>query len=213
MIVVLTGAPGAGKGTQAELLAKREGYRKLSTGDALRKHVKEGTEVGKVAAGLMARGLLVPDDVLFGIIRAELTAARADEVILLDGYPRNLDQAAALESLRQTQAVKGVVQLDVPREELIQRLSGRRVCGGCGATYHVVENPPQLAGRCDKCGQAVTQRVDDNPDSVAVRLDVYTQSTRPILDYYGKKGLVKLVKGSGDLEAIYKDLKSVIQGL
>lgn len=213
MIVVLTGAPGAGKGTQADLLAQRNGYRKLSTGDALRKHVKLGTEIGKVAGAIMERGDLVPDDVLFRILKEELTALKAQDVVLMDGYPRNIAQAETLEFLKNTQPVKAVIHLDVPRDELVSRLSGRRVCGACGATYHVRENPSKKDGICDKCGGAVTQRADDNPNSVAVRLDVYENSTRPILDFYEKKGLYRKVNGMGDQELIYKDLKRAVDSL
>lgn len=213
MIVVLTGAPGAGKGTQADYLSQRCGFRKLSTGDALRKHVKAGTEIGKIAGSIMERGELVPDDVLFGILKAELGTVGPNEVVLLDGYPRNISQAETLETLKATQPVKAAIHLDVPREELISRLSGRRVCGSCGATFHVTENPPKKAGVCDKCSGALQQRADDKPEAVAVRLDVYEKNTRPILDFYEKKGLYRQVKGKGAPEAIYSDLKSVIDGL
>lgn len=210
MIVVLTGAPGAGKGTQADLLAERLGYRKLSTGDALRKHVKAGTEIGKVAGQIMERGELVPDDVLFGIIKAELNGKSSD-VYLLDGYPRNISQAETLATLEAVHPVKAVIHLDVPRPELVSRLSGRRVCQSCGATYHVTSNPSKRPGVCDKCGGALQQRADDNPDSVAVRLDVYEKNTRPILDHYQKKGLYLKVNGLGSTEGIYKDLKGSLE--
>jgi len=213
MIVVLTGAPGAGKGTQAELLAKREGFKKLSTGDALRKHVKLATEIGKVAGAIMERGELVSDDILFRMLKEELLSLNPQEVILLDGYPRNIGQAKTLESLQEVHPVKGVVQLEVPRAELIERLSGRRVCNGCAATYHQEENPPLTAGVCDKCGGAVAQRADDRPDVVAVRLDVYLRSTAPVVDFYRAKGLLKDVSGVGELESIYKNLREVIGAL
>ena len=210
MIVVLTGAPGAGKGTQADLLAQRNGYRKLSTGDALRKHVKQGTEIGKIAGAIMERGELVPDDVLFQILKEELSGIRPEDVVLLDGYPRNIAQAETLELLSGTHPVKAAVHLDVPREELISRLSGRRVCGSCGASYHVTENPPRQANVCDREGAALVQRPDDKPESVAVRLDVYDKNTCPILDYYRNKGLYRQVQGSGRPEDIYRELSKVI---
>lgn len=213
MIVVLTGAPGAGKGTQADLLASRAGMRKFSTGDALRKHVKAGTEIGKVAGAIMERGELVSDEVLFRILKEELNGVGPQEVVLLDGYPRNIAQAEALETLRATSPVKGAIHLDVPREELIARLSGRRVCSSCGATYHVSQSPPKAAGVCDKCGGSLTQRADDKPESVSVRLDVYEKNTRPILDFYAKKGLYLRVEGSGSPEAIFGGLKRAIDGL
>ncbi len=213
MIVVLTGAPGAGKGTQAELLSQRCGYKKLSTGDALRKHVKLGTEIGKVAGGIMEKGELVPDDVLFRILKEELGSLGPKEVVLLDGYPRNLSQAETLETLKATQPVKAAIHLEVDRQDLIARLSGRRVCPSCGSTFHVTENPPKAAGVCDKCGSQLNQRADDKPESIGVRLDVYEKNTRPILDFYGKKGLYKKVAGVGQPETIYKSLKTVIDAL
>jgi adenylate kinase len=210
MIVVLTGAPGAGKGTQAEMLAQRKGYKTLSTGDALRKHVKQGTDIGKIAGAIMARGELVPDDVLFKILKAELGAVKPDETILLDGYPRNNAQAETLATLKATQPVKAAVHLDVSRDHLISRLSGRRVCGSCGATYHLTANPPKKEGICDKCGNAVVQRPDDKPEAVAVRLDVYEKNTRPVLDFYAKQGLYKKVDGAGTTEEIFGRLAKVI---
>jgi adenylate kinase len=213
MIVVLTGAPGAGKGTQADLLAQRNGYRKLSTGDALRKHVKQGTEIGKVAGAIMERGELVPDDVLFKILEKELGQLGMRDVVLLDGYPRNISQAQTLDTLKATQPVKAAIHLDVPRDELISRLSGRRVCGQCGATYHVRENPAKRPDVCDKCGGKLAQRADDKPESVAVRLDVYEKNTRPVLDFYSKRGLYRQIGGQGTPESIYKDLKRTIDSL
>lgn len=213
MIVVLTGAPGAGKGTQAELLSQRCGYKKLSTGDALRKHVKQGTEIGKIAGAIMERGELVPDDVLFKVLSEELKAIGPKEVVLLDGYPRNISQAETLETLRATQPVKAAIHLEVDRNDLIARLSGRRVCPSCGSTFHVTENPPRTAGICDKCSSQLNQRADDKPESIGVRLDVYEKNTRPILDFYGKKGLYKKVPGVGQPEAIYKSLKTMIDAL
>lgn len=212
MIVVITGAPGAGKGTQADILVERCGFRKLSTGDALRKHVRIGSEIGKVAGSIMERGELVPDEVLFEILRAELTAAQGDN-ILLDGYPRNVAQAETLESLAKVNPVKLAVHLDVPNEELVERLSGRRVCGSCGASYHVTNSPPVEAGFCGKCGGTVIQRPDDRADSVAVRLSVYEKNTRPVLDFYDRKGLYKKVDGTGRTEEVFTRLKRVIDDL
>jgi adenylate kinase len=212
MIVVLTGAPGAGKGTQADILVEKGGFRKLSTGDALRKHVKLGTDIGKVAGAIMERGELVPDDVLFKVLRAELGSDKK-EVVLLDGYPRNVAQAETLATLGEVHPVKLAVHLDVPKEELVSRLSGRRVCSGCGATYHVDNNPSKRIGLCDKCGAAVVQRADDRAEAVAVRLDVYEKNTRPVLDYYAKKGLYKKVDGTGETDVVFARLKGMIDAL
>lgn len=211
MIIVLTGAPGAGKGTQAEMLAAKCGYKTFSTGHALRKHVKEGTDIGKKAEAIMARGDLVSDAVLLEILKAELQGKESD-VVLLDGYPRNIPQAEALDTIDK-QIVKGAVQLEVPREELISRLSGRRVCAQCGATYHAENSPPENEGVCDKCGGEVVQRTDDSAESVAHRLDVYEENTKPVLDYYREKNLFHSVSGTGSPEEIFERLKEVIGSL
>jgi adenylate kinase len=213
MIVILTGAPGAGKGTQADLLSARCGFKKVSTGDALRKHVKLGSPIGKVAAAVMERGELVSDDVLLQVVSEELNSIGIEDVVLLDGYPRNLGQAKALDGLGGLHSIAKVLHLDVDRTELIARLSGRRVCSGCGATFHVTENPPSKPGVCDRCAGDLVQRPDDRPESVAVRLDVYERSTKPILDFYSSKGLYKSVNGVGSLEEIYSRLEQHIRAL
>jgi adenylate kinase len=196
VIVVLTGAPGAGKGTQADLLAKRAGWRKLSTGDALRKHVKAGTEIGKIAGAVMERGELVSDELLFKVLSAELSEIPASEIVILDGYPRNIAQAKSLDGLVAVHPVKAAILLEVPRAELVARLSGRRVCGGCGATFHITEHPAKVAGICDRCGGELGQRPDDKPSSIEVRLDVYEKATRPVLDFYKARGFLERWPGS-----------------
>lgn len=210
MIIVLIGAPGAGKGTQADLLVEEKGYRKISTGDALRKHVKAGTAVGKQAEAIMARGELVPDEVLLEILKAEL-GSNAKETVILDGYPRNLAQAETLGKLDSVHKICACVHLDVRREDLISRLSGRRVCGGCGSSFHVDNHPPKTDGVCDKCGSALTQRPDDEPSRIAVRLDVYERSTQPVLDYYRNHGLYRRVNGMGAQGAIFKEMQGVVE--
>jgi adenylate kinase len=210
MIIVLMGAPGAGKGTQADLLSDRAGYRKVSTGDALRKHVKLGTSVGKQAAEIMAKGELVPDGVLLQVLKEEL-GSNPKETVILDGYPRNLSQAETLKEV--VEGVHPVVccaHLDLGREDIIARLSGRRTCSGCGASYHVSANPPKKEGVCDRCGSALVQRPDDESESIAVRLDVYERATAPVLDYYRQRGLYKRVNGSGQTDQIFGDLSGII---
>ena len=158
MIIVLTGAPGAGKGTQADLLEKKDNYRKVSTGDSLRKQIKEKTEIGKLAASYMDHGNLVPDDVLLKILQAEIGNDKSEKIIL-DGYPRNVAQAKTLaENLSKLHPVAKAIHLDVDKNELINRLSGRRVCEKCGATYHIENSPPSKSGVCDRCGGRVSQR-------------------------------------------------------
>lgn len=213
MIIVLTGAPGAGKGTQADLLAQRDGYLKVSTGDALRKHIKSGTPIGKIADGIMAKGQLVPDDVLLKILETEL-AGTESQVVLLDGYPRNLAQAQELEKTLARYPVAGAIQLDVDRDDLISRISGRIVCAQCQTPYHATMNPPKKSGVCDKCGSTqLVRRPDDAPDKVATRLDVYDKNTKPVLDFYRAKGVCKTIDGARSTEEVYKDLKATIQDL
>lgn len=210
MIVVLTGAPGAGKGTQADLIEEKLGLRKVSTGDALRKHVRMGTEIGKVAGALMADGKLVPDDVLFEILKAEF-GQRDGEKILLDGYPRNVEQAKTLQTLGERHPVKAVIHLDVSKNQLIERLTGRRVCSNCGKSFHVSFDPPRKEGVCDACGGDLTQRPDDRSDKVAVRLDVYESQTAPVLDYYKEMGLYQKIDGSGEQVEVFKKIEELIK--
>lgn len=212
MIVVLTGAPGAGKGTQADLLADKAGYRKVSTGDALRKHVKLKTPIGQQAEAVMARGDLVSDEILFQILREEL-GPDAREKILLDGYPRNVAQAKTLDSLKERHPVVAAIHLDVDATELVSRLSGRRVCSKCGASFHVSMTPPKVANRCDKCGESLQQRPDDREESVRTRLSVYESTTKPVLDYYREKGLYHRVDGLGSTQDVFTKLQDRLKGL
>lgn len=213
MIVILTGAPGAGKGTQADLLSGRCGFKKLSTGDALRKHVKLETPIGRIAGAIMERGELVSDEVLLQVLEEELKGFSAKDVVLLDGYPRNLDQARALEEHGGSHSIAAVWHLDVDRSELVSRLSGRRVCAGCGATFHTSESPPKVSGVCDRCGGPLAQRPDDRAESVSVRLDVYDRTTKPILDFYDAKGMYVRVDGMGSPEEIYSRLEGHLKAL
>lgn len=202
MIIILTGAPGAGKGTQADLIAERLGYKKISTGDALRRHIKDGTPIGKQAQGYMSEGKLVPDSVLLGILQSELEAARGRHV-LLDGYPRNVSQAKALQAIVGEKGIAAVIHLDVDKELLVQRISGRRTCMNCGASFHTLSSPPKRAGVCDRCSSELVQRPDDHEEKVKVRLDVYVRETSPILDFYKAAGLYHRVEGGGSTEEVY----------
>lgn len=212
MILVLVGPPGAGKGTQADMLVSRKGFRTLSTGDALRKHIKNRTDIGKVVADIMGRGELVPDDVLFKILEEELGTDK-EEVVLLDGYPRNVEQAKTLSAIGTKNPVMGVVHVDVPKEMLVERLSGRRTCGSCSATFHVVTNPPQKNGVCDRCGEVLVQRPDDSEDKVQKRLEVYETSTEPVLSYYKNTNAYFRVDGVGTTDEVYTRLEDVVSGL
>lgn len=210
MILVLMGAPGAGKGTQADMLVEKEGFVKVSTGDALRRQIQLGTEIGKKASGIMAAGELVPDHILLEILKAELED-KADKVVLLDGYPRNLTQAQTLQEVSRTKAVRGVIHIDVDSEELVERLSGRRTCSNCGASYHVVYGPPKSEGVCDRCGGAIVQRPDDQEDKVKVRLQVYEENTKPVLDFYKNRGLYHHIDGSGSVEEVNARIRLAIK--
>ncbi len=202
MIVLLTGAPGAGKGTQADLLVERAGFAKISTGDALRRQVSLGSEIGKRAESIMSIGKLVPDEVLIQVLQAELGRQTRGK-ILLDGYPRNIAQAETLESLSDTYPIEAVIHLQVADEVLVGRLVERRVCADCGASYHLRFDPPK-DGTCRRCGGAVVQRPDDSEDKVKVRLKVYYDATAPVLDFYERKGLYRRVDGDGPTEVVYQ---------
>ena len=209
MITLLIGPPGAGKGTQADLLVEKCGFRKLSTGDILRKHIRDKTEIGLVAAKIVASGMLVSDEILLELLKQELGQCRSDKV-LLDGYPRNLSQAATLDSI-EFATVDRVIHIDVNREELIARLSGRRTCLGCGASYHLTSNRPKQDGTCDKCGGELVQRPDDVEDKVVYRLEVYDSMTLPVLEYYRSRGLYHRVDGCGKTSSVFSRLEAELQ--
>lgn len=209
MIVVLTGAPGAGKGTQADLLVERNNFYKLSTGDALRNQIKADTELGRSAKEFMNQGRLVPDDLLFNILQEELAGAGGRKV-LLDGYPRNIDQAKTLSGLSDRWPVTMALHLDVAESELVSRLSGRRTCASCGASFHEVFNKPTVDGVCDRCGGELKQRPDDAEDKVKVRLDVYRESTEPVLEFYKERGLYQKVDGLGNTEDVFRRIDAAL---
>lgn len=212
MIVVLTGAPGAGKGTQADLIAEKLGFKKISTGDALRRQIKMGSDIGKQAQGFMSEGRLVPDGVLLGILKTELDAADTQPV-LLDGYPRNLSQAKALQEIVGTGVIRAAIHLDVDYKFLTSRITGRRTCSNCGASFHIVNSQPRSDGVCDKCGGKLVQRPDDEELKVTTRLEIYENDTRPILDFYRDLGLYHRVDGNGSASQVFQDLSSLLQSL
>lgn len=187
--IALLGPPGAGKGTQAKLLAEKTGLVHLSTGDILREEVARDTALGQAAKGYMDRGDLVPDDLILDMIRERIT--RADGFIL-DGFPRTVVQAEALAEIT---SLDGAINVALSREEVIHRLSSRRVCQDCGKIYNLLFNPPEMDMRCDACGSLLFQRNDDQPDVIENRYDVYTQETAPLIEYYSKQGLLYEVDG------------------
>jgi len=213
--VVLLGAPGAGKGTQAERVVATFGLPHISTGEILRAAVAAGTELGAQAQQYMQAGKLVPDEVVVGIIRERLAEPDAARGFLLDGFPRTLQQAAALDDMLAAagRGLTHVVVLDVPQPELIERLSGRRTCRQCGKGYHIKFDPPKQPGTCDVCGGELYQRADDNEETVRSRLVVYGEQTEPLIGYYARKGLVSTISGGGRMPAdVWGDAKRVLVG-
>lgn len=198
MRLILLGAPGAGKGTQAEIISKRLGIPQISTGNILRAAVKDGTPVGLRAKALIEAGALVPDDVIIGIVAERLQQDDCKAGYILDGVPRTVAQADALEE--NGIAVDTVLCIDVPDDTIERRMSGRRTCASCSATYHVESNPPKVEGVCDVCGGELICRKDDQPETVKHRLQVYHQETEPLLNYYQERGKLTTVQGCDKLE-------------
>ena len=196
MNLILLGAPGAGKGTQAEVISEKLGIPQISTGNILREAVKNGTEMGVKAKGFMESGALVPDEVVIGILKDRIAEDDCKNGFILDGFPRTVPQAEALESMGVN--IDKVISLEVADETIQGRLSGRRVCEKCGASYHVEFNPPKTEGVCDKCGGAAVQRKDDAPETVIERLRTYHEQTAPLVDFYGNKGRLVKVQGQDE---------------
>lgn len=212
MNVVLLGPPGAGKGTQAERVAKSCDVPHISTGDMLRDSVAKGTELGKLAKGYMDRGELVPDDVIIGIVKERLLEPDAEKGFILDGFPRTLAQAVALESELSSlgRKIDFVVNIEVSDEEVVRRISGRRICRSCGKPYHVEFNPPKVEGVCDACGGQLYRRADDEPAAVRKRLEVYHEQTAPLESFYEQRGLLVSVDGGKSVEEVSKDIESLL---
>ena len=204
MKLILLGAPGAGKGTQAEILSKKLGIPTISTGNILREAIKNQTETGLKAKQYMDNGQLVPDDVIIGIVRERLSQPDCAKGYILDGMPRTIPQAAALEE--SGVHFDAVVSIEILDEVIESRMTGRRVCGSCGASYHITANPPKVENVCDECGGALTIRKDDNPETVKNRLAVFHAETEPLKDFYAKLGLLKLVEGNQPIEDATRDI-------
>jgi adenylate kinase len=208
MKLLIMGPPGAGKGTQAEALVKELRITHISTGDMFRAAIKEGTEMGKKAKEYMDKGELVPDEVVVGMVKDRLSQPDCAGGFLLDGFPRTVPQAEALDETLQSMgiALDGVINIAVPRERLMERLTGRRICRSCGASYHVIFNPPREAGKCNTCGGELYQRSDDNEVAVANRLDVYEAQTQPLIEYYAGQGLLKNINGDQEIKKVLTDV-------
>ena len=198
MKLILLGAPGAGKGTQAERIAERFAIPTISTGERLRAAIKDGTELGLKAKSFMDSGALVPDEVVIGIIKEYLSSEQCKNGFILDGFPRSIPQAEALDAMGVKLDV--VLSIEVADEKIVERMSGRRVCPTCGATHHVIYNPPVKDGICDKCGAELQIRKDDAPETVLSRLETYHGITEPLKEFYSKKGILVTVEGQEKLE-------------
>ena len=196
--LIFLGAPGAGKGTQSDIVAEKYGIPTISTGNMIREAIKNNTEMGLAAKSFTEKGALVPDEVVIGIIGERLAKDDCKNGFILDGFPRTVPQAEALDNMGVD--INCVVSIEVPDEKIVERMSGRRSCAKCGATYHIVYNPSKDGTNCDKCGEALSIRKDDAPEVVLDRLHVYHNQTEPLKDFYGKKGVLVLVEGQEKVE-------------
>ncbi|VAX29562.1 Adenylate kinase [hydrothermal vent metagenome] len=212
MRIVLLGAPGAGKGTQAKKLVEKYGIPQISTGDILRKAVADGTPLGKEAKSYMDKGELVPDSVVIGLVKERLTQDDCKKGFILDGFPRNTAQAEVLDKVLNETNIPLQVALcvDVDMEILMKRLTGRRTCRQCGQMYNIYFSPPQKEGVCDKCGGELYQRDDDKEETIRRRLEVYEAQTAPLIEYYKNKGILKTVEGTGDIDEIFAKICSIL---
>ena len=213
MILILLGAPGAGKGTQGQLINKKYSIPQISTGDILRKEVKEESELGKKAKDYMDSGALVPDGVIVGMMENRIKEDDCKNGFILDGFPRTTAQAEALDIMLKNNniALDSVLLIDVPEDEIIDRLTGRRVCPSCGAVYHIKYNSPKQDNLCDKCKTELIQRDDDTEEVVRNRLKVYSDSTAPLIDYYEKTGKLVKIDGTGEIEEIFENVKKALK--
>jgi len=214
MNIVFLGPPGAGKGTQAKILIERYGIPQISTGDMLREHRAKGTELGKQAQEYMDRGQLVPDEIILGMVKERLSQPDCERGFILDGFPRTVAQAEALDRIlaEMGKELNFALALIVPDELLVERLTGRRTCKNCGMMYHIKYKPPKVEGKCDVCGGQLYQRADDNEETVRNRLMVYHEQTAPLIEYYKNKGILREIDGSKSIEEITQQLISILEG-
>jgi len=208
MRLILLGAPGAGKGTQAEIIARKLSIPTISTGNILREAIKNGTETGLKAKSFMDKGMLVPDDVIIGIVKERLTQPDCANGYILDGVPRTIPQAQAMLDLGVE--IDRVVSIEIEDEVIEKRMTGRRVCGACGASYHIVSNPPKTEGICNACGSALVTRADDKPETVRHRLEVYHAETEALKGFYENLGKLRLVQGNQPIEDATRDIMAAL---
>lgn len=213
MKIVMLGAPGAGKGTQAKMISEKYGIPHISTGDILRANIKDNTELGKKAKEYMDKGLLVPDELVVDLVVDRLSQDDAKKGYILDGFPRTIPQAEALtEALAKIgEKLDYAINVDVPDENIVKRMSGRRACVGCGGTYHIVYNPTKVEGVCDACGGELILRDDDKPETVQQRLSVYHEQTQPLINYYTKEGILKEVDGTVALDDVFAAIVKILE--
>ena len=212
MKIIMLGAPGAGKGTQAKMIAAKYGIPHISTGDIFRANIKNGTELGAKAKEYMDKGELVPDELVVDLIMDRFKEADAQKGYVLDGFPRTIPQAEALDKALSANGedIDYAINVEVPDENIVNRMSGRRACVGCGATYHIKYNAPKVEGVCDTCGKELILRDDDKPETVLNRLEVYHNQTQPLIDYYEKKGKMKEVDGTVDMNDVFKAITDIL---
>ena len=209
MKIIMLGAPGAGKGTQAKKIAEKFQIPHISTGDIFRANIKAGTELGKKAKEYMDQGQLVPDELTVGLLMDRVAQDDCANGYVLDGFPRTIPQAECLDKALGAH-VDYAINVEVPDENIVKRMSGRRACLSCGATYHIVYNPTKAEGVCDACGQKLVLRDDDKPETVQKRLNVYHDQTQPLIDYYSKQGVLREVDGTQDMEDVFADIVKVL---
>ena len=212
MRIILLGPPGAGKGTQAQSISNKYSIPHVSTGDIFRKNITGGTELGILAKSYMDKGLLVPDNVTIDLIKSRLKEEDTKNGFLLDGFPRTINQAEVLEEIlaKVGVTIDAALLIKVPREFIIQRMTGRRVCPSCGASYHLEFNPPTQTNICDDCGAKLIQRKDDKRETVEERLEIYDFQTSPLIDYYTKKGILKAVDGTKAINQVFEDIIEIL---
>ncbi len=212
MKIIMLGAPGAGKGTQAKKIADKYQIPHISTGDIFRANIKNGTELGKKAKTYMDQGLLVPDELVVDLVVDRLAQEDCANGCVLDGFPRTIPQAESLDAAlaAKGEAIDYAIDVDVPDENIINRMSGRRACVACGATYHIVHIPTKVEGVCDRCGEGLILRDDDKPETVKKRLDVYHAQTQPLIEYYTTKNVLKSVDGTQDMEDVFQAIVNIL---
>ena len=212
MKIIMLGAPGAGKGTQAKQIAEKYSIPHISTGDIFRANIKNGTDLGKKAKEYMDQGLLVPDELTCDLVMDRIQQDDCKNGFVLDGFPRTIPQAEALDAAltKIGETMDYAIDVDVPDENIVSRMSGRRACLDCGATYHIVSLPPKTEGKCDHCGSDLVLRDDDKPETVQKRLSVYHEQTQPLIDYYKKQGILKSVDGTQPMEAVFTAITDIL---